>query len=30
LTAAGKRHLEKELAGLESVVRIGLRRLRQA
>jgi DNA-binding PadR family transcriptional regulator len=30
LTAAGRRHLEEELAGLESVVRIGLRRLRQA
>lgn len=30
LTAAGKRHLEGELAGLESVVRVGLRRLRQA
>jgi hypothetical protein len=29
LTAAGKRHLEEELAGLESVVRVGLR-LRQA
>jgi DNA-binding PadR family transcriptional regulator len=30
LTAAGRRHLEGELAGLESVVRVGLRRLRQA
>ena len=30
LTAAGRRHLEDELAGLESVVRVGLRRLRQA
>jgi DNA-binding PadR family transcriptional regulator len=30
LTAAGKRHLEEQLAGLESVVRVGLRRLRQA
>jgi DNA-binding PadR family transcriptional regulator len=30
LTAAGRRHLEEELAGLESVVRVGLRRLRQA
>ena len=29
LTAAGRRHLEAELAGLESVVRVGLRRLRQ-
>ena len=30
LTAAGKRHLEGELAGLESMVRVGLSRLRQA
>jgi DNA-binding PadR family transcriptional regulator len=30
LTAAGKRYLENQLAGLESVVRVGLRRLRQA
>ena len=30
LTAAGKRHLEEELAGLDSMVRVGLRRLRQA
>jgi DNA-binding PadR family transcriptional regulator len=30
LTAAGRRHLEQELAGLESVVRVGLGRLRQA
>jgi DNA-binding PadR family transcriptional regulator len=30
LTAAGRRYLEEELAGLESVVRVGLRRLRQA
>jgi DNA-binding PadR family transcriptional regulator len=30
LTAAGKRYLEEELAGLESVLRVGLRRLRQA
>lgn len=30
MTAAGRRHLEEELAGLESMVRIGLRRLRQA
>ena len=30
LTAAGRRHLEKELAGLESMVRVGLSRLRQA
>jgi DNA-binding PadR family transcriptional regulator len=30
LTAAGRRYLAEELAGLESVVRIGLRRLRQA
>jgi DNA-binding PadR family transcriptional regulator len=30
LTAAGRRHLEQELAGLEWVVRVGLRRLRQA
>jgi DNA-binding PadR family transcriptional regulator len=29
LTAAGRRYLEEELAGLESVVRVGLRRLRQ-
>jgi DNA-binding PadR family transcriptional regulator len=29
LTAAGRRHLEEELAGLQSVVRVGLRRLRQ-
>jgi DNA-binding PadR family transcriptional regulator len=30
LTAAGRRHLEEELAGLESVLRAGFRRLRQA
>ncbi|HUE88758.1 MAG TPA: PadR family transcriptional regulator [Vicinamibacterales bacterium] len=30
LTAAGRRYLEEQLAGLESVVRVGLRRLRQA
>jgi DNA-binding PadR family transcriptional regulator len=30
LTAAGRRHLEEELAGLESIVRVGLGRLRQA
>jgi DNA-binding PadR family transcriptional regulator len=30
LTAAGRRHLEEELAGLESMVRAGLSRLRQA
>jgi DNA-binding PadR family transcriptional regulator len=30
LTAAGRRYLEDELAGLESVVRAGLSRLRQA
>ena len=30
LTAAGRRYLEDELAGLESMVRVGLRRLRQA
>ena len=30
LTAAGRRYLEGELAGLESMVRIGLGRLRQA
>jgi DNA-binding PadR family transcriptional regulator len=30
LTAAGRRCLEEELAGLESVLRVGLRRLRQA
>jgi DNA-binding PadR family transcriptional regulator len=30
LTAAGRRHLEHELAGLESMVRVGLDRLRQA
>jgi len=30
LTAAGRRYLEAELAGLESVVRVGLRRLKQA
>jgi len=29
LTAAGKRFLEEELAGLDAVVRVGLRRLRQ-
>ena len=29
LTAAGRRYLEEELAGLESVVRIGTQRLRQ-
>ena len=30
LTAAGRRFLEEELAGLESLVRTGLRRLKQA
>lgn len=30
MTAAGRRYLEEELAGLESMVRVGLRRLRQA
>ena len=30
LTAAGRRHLEGELTGMEAVVRIGLRRLRHA
>ena len=30
LTAAGRRYLEEELAGLESMVRVGLHRLRQA
>ena len=30
LTAAGRRHLEEELSGLDAVVRTGLRRLRQA
>jgi DNA-binding PadR family transcriptional regulator len=30
LTAAGRHHLEEELAGLESIVRVGLGRLRQA
>lgn len=30
VTAAGKRYLEEELAALESMVRVGLRRLRQA
>jgi DNA-binding PadR family transcriptional regulator len=30
LTAAGRSYLEGELAGLESMVRVGLRRLRQA
>ena len=29
ITAAGKRHLEKELAGLQAIVRTGLRRLHQ-
>jgi site-specific DNA-cytosine methylase len=29
LTAAGRHYLEQELAGLESVVRVGLRRLEQ-
>jgi DNA-binding PadR family transcriptional regulator len=29
LTAAGRRYLEEQLAGLESLVRVGLRRLRQ-
>jgi DNA-binding PadR family transcriptional regulator len=29
-TAAGRRYLEEELAGLEAIVRTGLRRLRQA
>jgi DNA-binding PadR family transcriptional regulator len=30
LTAAGRRHLEETLAGLEAVLRTGQRRLRQA
>jgi len=30
LTAAGRRYLEEELAGLETVVRVGWRRLKQA
>lgn len=30
LTAAGRRYLEEELAGLDAVVRVGLRRLREA
>ena len=30
LTAAGRRYLEQELAGLDSVVRVGVRRLGQA
>ena len=30
LTAAGRRYLEEELAGLASMVRVGLTRLRQA
>jgi DNA-binding PadR family transcriptional regulator len=30
ITAAGKRYLEEELSGLDAVVRIGLRRLREA
>ena len=30
LTAAGRRHLEEELAGLASMVRVGQSRLRQA
>jgi DNA-binding PadR family transcriptional regulator len=30
LTAAGRRYLEEELSGLESMVRVGLSRLRQA
>jgi DNA-binding PadR family transcriptional regulator len=30
LTAAGKRFLDEQLTGLESIVRIGLQRLRQA
>ena len=30
LTAAGRRHLEEELAKLETVVRVGLGRLRRA
>jgi DNA-binding PadR family transcriptional regulator len=30
LTAAGRRYLEEELAGLASMVRVGLSRLRQA
>jgi DNA-binding PadR family transcriptional regulator len=29
LTAAGRRYLEEELAGLQSVVRVGFRRLRK-
>jgi DNA-binding PadR family transcriptional regulator len=30
LTPAGRRHLEEQLAALESVVRVGLRRLKHA
>ena len=30
LTAAGRRHLAEELAGLSSMLRVGLSRLRQA
>jgi DNA-binding PadR family transcriptional regulator len=30
ITAAGKRHLEEQLSGLEAIVRTGLRRLRDA
>jgi DNA-binding PadR family transcriptional regulator len=30
LTAAGKQHLEQELEDMQSVVRVGLGRLRQA
>ena len=30
LTAAGRRHLEEQLAYLDAVVRVGLRRLREA
>ena len=30
LTAAGKRFLDEQLTGLESIVRIGLQRLKQA
>ena len=30
ITAAGKRHLEEQLSGLDLIVRTGLRRLREA
>jgi DNA-binding PadR family transcriptional regulator len=30
ITAAGKRHLEEQLASLDQIVRTGLRRLREA